>query len=245
MKHTFTGIRTIFPNVAIHKLISEEFLPFRKALCRRPEFQTNGLWEQPLVTFVHSYLDKITKSIRGVTQKDEILSTAPLADRQKALELNISRMVNDESIESIANDPASSHSDLMLQPATPRIQGLTFDFTGNDPDYPQPTPGRYQDPSARILITGLDICIVEMTNSPSSNASRTVIRNDAANWITWIADLYNVAAQAAVNVNPYIAEGLNRSQYDGIWNADGAADTKLSDGLNAANGEQVAPAATV
>lgn len=237
LKHTFTGIRPVFPNLAIHKIISEEFTPFRAALCRRPEFQSNGLWEQPLVTFCHSYLTKIAGAIRDLTQKDEVSVTAPLTDRQKTLDDSIKRMIGSESLEAIAADSNSTHGDLFLQPATPRIQAITFDWTGIDPDVPQPTPGRFQDPSARVLITGLDVLIVEMTNSPSSNASRTIIRNDAAIWIAWIADLYNVVAQASVNRNPYIPEGLNRSQYDSIWNAAGASDTKLNDG-NAQQAEQ-------
>jgi hypothetical protein len=238
LKNTFTGIRSTFPNVAIHKLISEEFLPFRKALCRRPEFQSVGLWEQPVVTFVQAYLTKIRNSIVEVTSKDEVAVDAPLAERQAALNAHVDRMINTaETLEDIARDPLASHGDLMMQPATPRVQPLTFNWSGNDADYPQPTPGRYQDPSARVLITGLDMCVVEMTNSPSSNASRTINRYDASIWIGWLADLYNVARHAATNQNPYIPEGLNRSQYDNIWNADGSKDTPLGSG-DAQNGEQ-------
>jgi hypothetical protein len=238
IKNSFTGIRAVFPNVAIHTVISEDFLPFRMALCRRTEFQTPGLWEGPLVTFVQQWLTRISESIRQITAIDELPVDSPLTDRVEALNAHVARMVDKgESLESIANDPRATHGDLMLQPANPRTQTLTFDYTGNHPDFPQPTPGRFKDSSARVLITGLDLLVVEMTNSPSSNATRTVNRHDSALWIGWLADLYNVARFAATNSNPYVPEALQRSQYDSIWNADGAFDPKANQG-DGQQGEQ-------
>jgi len=238
VKNTFTGIRATFPNLAIHKLISEEFLPFRKALSRRPEFQTQGLWEGPLVTFVHQYLDRITNSIRQATHKDVSDVNTPLVDRVATLTGHVDRMIGTEDLESIAQDFQATHSDQMLNPAMPRVQSLTFTWEGTDPDIPQPTPGRYKDASARVLMTGLDLWVVEMTNSPSSNAQRTINRNDAGIWITWMADLYNIATRAATDQTPYIPEALDRSQYDAIWNADGSKDTPVVDGAGG-QGEQV------
>lgn len=238
LKSTFTGLRSQFPNMAIHKVISEEFCPFREALARRSEFATPGLWEGPIVTFTQSWLDKFCNSIRGITHKDELAADTPLKERQQALAKHVERMISEESLEDIASDPNATHGDLMLQPSSPRVQTLAFDWTGNDPNYPQPTPGRFKDPSARVLITALDVLVVEMTNSPSSNGSRTVIKNDSAMWISWLADMFNIAKNAATNRNPYVPEALQRGQYDHIWNADGGSDRLLSEG-DGQQGEQL------
>ena len=229
MRHTFTGLNKAFPNVSIHECIRDVVLPFRKELTRRREFQSAIPWDQNLELWTHEYLNTWSERIKVITYQPTIQNGATLEERRKN-QLDFVAETQGKSLEELASAPDASHADRLLPTANPLVLTLTFDHTGKDPDYPQPTPGRIADPMARALITGVDHLLVEMTLSPSADHPRTVNAQDAARWQSALVDLWKLTSVASGERRPYTPTGVDRSQYDGLWNADRAADPKLSDG---------------
>lgn len=231
MKNSFTMLRKTFPNRHIHVVIRENVFPFRIELARRPEFQSDVRWDEQLVLYSHLYLQNISDAIKRFTHRPVLRSDQPLQDR-----LNIQRdfiaAANDPSktLEDLIAQGVPTHNDQVLQPATPFTHTLTFDETGNDPDFPQPTVGRYPDPKARILVYGLDRLVVNMSISPSADAVTTINENDAAIWQSWLVDAYQLVQRAGTTQTPYTPTGIRRSQLDNSWNADGKNDRPYSEG---------------
>ena len=229
MRHTFTGLNKAFPNVSIHEVIRDVVLPGRKELTRRPEFQSSTPWDDNICLFVHELLTAWSERIKAITYKPTQLPGTTLAERQQA-QRDFIKKAHGDSLETLAKDQAASHADQLLPTANPLSLTLTFDHTGADPDFPQPTPGRFADAMARSLITGMDLLVVEMTVSPSADHPRTVNVQDSARWLSSLADLWNLTDAAAQDRKPYIPTGVDRSQYDRLWNAAGQSDPNLSDG---------------
>lgn len=236
MRHTFTGVRPQFSNKAIHKIIESHILPLRRELLQRPEFRSDAMWTADLVTLVQQGLDTIAKEIKQYTYRtDDIVAGKSLDERLKRQQEYMTKAnAKGTSLEALALDTEASHADEMTQPADQRIGALSFDWTGEDADYAQPTPGRIPNSGARVVIIGLDRLLVEMTVSNSADHPRSINEYDAATFQTQLADLFNVAAQAGSESNPYLPTGTRRSQLDQVWNADGTYDPTLMSGTGGA-----------
>lgn len=232
IKHTFTGLRQQFPNQAIHSVILQRILPFRREMFLRPEFQQEQRWETNLVTLFQRGLTDISDAVKEYTDRNSASDVnKSLDERAKDLADFINKAnAKDKSLETLAKDVAATHADEQTQPADQRIGSLHFDYTGNNPDYPQPTPGRMPNGSARVVVVGIDRLIVLMSNSHSADHPKTINEHDAAVFQSHLADLFNVIQRAGEVDTPYYPTSLRRSQLDGVFNADGAHDPDINDG---------------
>lgn len=231
MRNTFTGVRATFPNVDIHMIIREKILPFREELCRRPEFQSQVVWREALTLFCHQSLQAISDGIKMHTYRAVMTADQRLADRSRVQSDFIAAANSPNSLlEDLLANGIPSHRDQQMNPASPHINTITVDFSGEDPKYPQPSPGRYPDAKMRILVVGLDHLLVEMTNCPSADAPSMINPEDAAFWQSCLVDGYALVTRAGTIQTPYIPTGLGREQYDGIWNANRGFDRPIEDG---------------
>jgi hypothetical protein len=231
MRHTFTGIVSTFPNESIHVII-HKIMAYRKELVKRREFQAETAWDDQLLLFVHSFLQNIGKEIDEVTYHRKWAPGTLLAERQKVQnEFREKAVSKTTTVEDLANMMEATHSDEMLVAASPVMYTVTFDYTGENADYPQPTPARIPNETARAFIVGLDHFVVSMTQSNSAWMPRTINQHEAAMFQAQLADLFKLAAiRGGTDSLPHIPTSVDRSQQDRLWNADGAFDPPLTSG---------------
>lgn len=232
-KHTFTGIRRSFPNRAIHMLI-DRCLPVRAELFRRYEFLSETNWDIAILTFTQQGLQRLRELIAKITlERNRSSDPGTLEDRNKALEDFVKRANNPEvSLEEFSNEERTL-DDTFLTPADMQVRALAFNWI-DDPNQPQPTPGRIKNVPARDLIAEFDRLIVSMTRSPSADYTDSVHERDAADWQRRIRFINQLAVRAASVETPYIPTGWQLSERDGYWNADGSHDPELDEGEGSA-----------
>lgn len=239
MRHTFTGLRSTFPNLAVHYVIGKQILPLRIAIVQQGAGQQDGHMDVNLMTHIHDGIDNITQTLKQVTfDGHDELANATLEQRRQRQQ-DFIKKANDPtySVEEMAKALGASFSDALLQPVGTGDPSLNFDWEGKDPDYPQPTPGRFPNSDVRMIIVGLDLITVHMTVMPSASVRRNINAEDNGRLQAMFADLYGLASWAAQRIQPYNPTGTLRSQMDGVWNADGTADPYLNEG-DGQRGEQ-------
>lgn len=239
MRHTFTGLRTTFPNLGIHYVIAKQVLPLRILIVQQGAGKQEGPIDVNLMTAIHDGVDNITKTLKTLTFTGQSnLANADLATRRKAQADFISKSADAAySVEKMAEDLGASFADALLQPVGINDPTVSFDFKGNDPDYPQPTPGRFPNNDIRMIIVGLDLITVYMTTMPSASMRRQINQEDNARLQAQFADLYAATSWGAQRSEPYNPTGTMRSQLDAVFNADGSFDPALNEG-DAQKGEQ-------
>ena len=255
MRHTFTGLRTTFPNLGLHYVIAKQVLPLRVLIVQQGAGKQEGPIDVNLMTAIHDGIDNISRTLKTLTFTGAgDLANADLATRRKAQADFIGKSAAAEyTVEKMATDLGASFADALLQPVGINDPTVSFDFKGQDPDYPQPTPGRFPNNDIRMILVGLDLITVYMTTMPSASMRRQINQEDNARLQAQFADLYAATSWGAQRSEPYNPTGTMRSQLDGVFNADGSFDPQLNEG-DAQKGEQLrfganavaaAPAATV
>lgn len=251
MRHTFTGLRTTFPNLGIHYIIAKQVLPLRMLIVQQGAGKQEGPIDVNLMTAIHDGLDNITQTLKTITFTGQgNLANATLDTRRKAQTDFIGQSADCKyTVEQMANALGASFADALLQPVGINDPTVSFDFQGKDPDYPQPTPGRFPNNDIRMIIVGLDLITVYMSTMPSASMRRQINQEDNARLQAQFADLYAAASWGAQRSEPYNPTGTMRSQLDSVFNADGQFDPDMNEG-DAQKGEQarfganvVAPAA--
>lgn len=232
MRHTFTGLRATFPNLAVHYIIAKQVLPLRLSIVQQAVGQQDRHIDGTLMTHIHDGIDHITQTLKQVTyngQNDQ--AAMSLEQRRKAQQAFIEKASDKGyTVEEMAKALGASFADSLLQPVGSNDPSLAFDWEGKDPDYPQPTPGRFPNSDLRMIIVGLDLITVYMTTMPSASIRRHINAEDNARLQTMFADLFGVVTWAGQRTEPYNPTGTARSQMDGVWNADGSKDPLLNEG---------------
>lgn len=231
MKHTFTALRRSFPNVAIHAVIGHAFL-YRKELCKRTEFDSTTAWNDLLVNFCHNCLTKLGEEIDEITYRGGAIQR-PLAERNKEMLAFIATATQKTtSIEALATSTDAQHADQVFGPVEFNQTTIPFDVTGEDADYPQPTPSRFRNTAGRQLIIGIDRWIVFLSRTQSADLQRMINQYEAAIAKSMLSELYALVSTRGGNDElPFIPTSIDRSQLDDVYNADGSLDPSLHDAV--------------
>lgn len=233
MRHTFTGIKTMFANYLIHKIINECIRPFRVELMRR----TEGGGEASQVTeTLRTYMLDELQNIR--TQIQTYAFTAvpdpevALADRKKRRDAYINRMLDKTvSAEAVTREEAFTHSDEILEPADAAYWTITFDYTGQfDKDMAQPTPERVQNDLLREVVIAMDKLVVKMSRSHSSDNPRTILAQEATDFITDLDLVYHAVDAFDPGKVPFRPTAISLNERENFFNADGAFDVDVTQG---------------
>ncbi len=233
MKHTFTGLRTAFPNSRLHLFLASAYIPFRKELLRRKEVgnSSSGITE-PLRTKVLENLQFFMRQLQQYTAETGATSAATLderiANRTKFMDAVLDKSMK---LETLAEQSAATHTDQVLGASVSAINTLTFDYEGvSDRDMAQPTPDRVPSIAIRALIVGLDRLIVDMTNSHSAENQFTFVREDVTSWITRLSDMYHEFELYNTTEWPYLPTNMSLNEVEQRFNADGSFDIAVTEG---------------
>lgn len=232
MKHTFTGIRPQFPNLVLHKIINESIRPFRVELMRR----TEGGGETQVVETLRTYMLDNLQNIRTQIQRFAFTAVpdpeATLSERKARRDAYINRVLDKTmSAESITRDPEFTHSDELLEPLDASFHAITFDYTGKfDQDMAQPTPERVQNDLIREVVIGIDRMIVQMTRSHSADNPRTLLAQEAAQFITDLDLLYEAVDSFDPGKMVFHPTAISLNERDNFFNSDGVEDVPVTQG---------------
>jgi hypothetical protein len=232
MRHTFTGIKTMFANYLLHKIINECIRPFRVELMRR----TEGGGETQLSETLRTYMLDEIQNLRTQIQLYAFTAVpdpeVTLADRKKRRDEYINRMLDKKiTAEEVTREEAFTHSDEVLEPSDAAYWTVTFDYTGQfDKDMAQPTPERVQNDLLREVIVALDKLVVKMTRSHSSDSPRTILAQEAVDFITDLDLVYQVIDSYDPGKVPFRPTAISLNERENFFNADGTFDPNVTDG---------------
>lgn len=153
--NSFTNLNPKFANVGIHFAV-DEAMKFRMQLTKRNEFKSMSGWNDAMNRYMQTELEKMNQTLSRMTYN-------PDGDTQEDLEAqaaDTTRTLKDEF------NAVSMRHDNVLGPV-PLEREVEYDFTGADPDIPQPTKDVYVNEVARNFIQMLDRYIVELTRLDS------------------------------------------------------------------------------
>jgi len=218
MQNTFTGAVLQFPNRGIHFLISET-MTFRKQLTPRKEFTSQSGWNDAFNDYLKRQLEALCVTVKRITYA--VSSSDAEAVRKKRLE--DAKNTETGLVESF--DGKSINSDEAVMPAMTRDGELTYDWTGADPDFPQPTVGLVPNDHARSIIAGLDNFVVTATNLDSRTQPSTINKTEAVQLLHLLNELHSICMLKGGEANrAEIPTGLMPSQRSETFNADGQYD---------------------
>lgn len=232
MKHTYTGIRPQFPNLVLHKIINESIRPFRVELMRR----TEGGGETQVVETLRTYMLDNLENIRKQVQRFAFTAVpdpeATLSDRKSRRDAYINRVLDKaNTAEIITRDPQFTHSDELLEPLDASFHAITFDYTGRfDADMAQPTPERVQNDLIREVVIGVDRLVVQMTRSHSADNPRTILAQEAAQFITDLDLIYEAVDSYDPGKVVFHPTAISLNERDNFFNADGVEDVPVTMG---------------
>jgi len=230
MKHSYTGLRPDFPNLHIHDIINDPYKPGRRELVKRPSIGTTTSVDDDLLTYGMELVDAMVAKIRHYTLAPQIPAETTLKDRRQKRKEFIARAVaKNTDIEQFAAELQASHTDEQLEAAELRNWTISFDFTGADPKYPQPTPSRVPNDKIRGFIVALDAFVVRMTQSHSAHMDRGIIQQESAAWVTDLADI--LTYWRAAFPTPFHPTNLELDELERVFNADASRDPAQNEGL--------------
>jgi len=223
MQNTFTGAVLQFPNRGIHFLLAE-VMTFRKQLTMRKEFTSQSGWDDAFNNYLKRQLEALCVTVKRVTYSPSAGDAE--AVRQKRLE-----EAQDTSTGlAAAFDGKSINSDDSVMPAMTRDGEVTYDLTGADPDFPQPTVSLIPNDHARAVVGGLDNFVVTATNLDSRTQPSTINAAESVQLLHLLNELYSICMLKGGEENrTEIPTGLMPSQRADTFNADGAHDPTESE----------------
>ena len=86
MRHTFTGLRTTFPNLGLHYVIAKQVLPLRVLIVQQGAGKQEGPIDVNLMTAIHDGIDNISRTLKTLTFTGEPLNDQVL-DRIRRIPL--------------------------------------------------------------------------------------------------------------------------------------------------------------
>lgn len=232
LKHTFTGLRKAFPNLMIHKIITETMVPLRVEIMRRTEDGGSGMLTESIRTYVLSAIQDIRNEIQEHANTIVFDPTTTLATRKARRAAYIARVLDKNNTSEIEVRTADfSHSDELLPPSDMSIHSITFNFEGNtDLDWAQPTPERVDHPVLREVVIALDKLVVEMSRSHSADDPRVIIADEAAQWISDIDNIYAVVEDYDPTTRVFHPTATSLNERENSFNADGSWDVPVTAG---------------
>jgi hypothetical protein len=218
MTHTFTGMVMSFPNRAIHFVLAET-LKFRKQLTVRSEFTSQSGWNDSLNAYMMVELEAIAETVKRGTYSP----SSPDPTQTKAARLaeakDTSKTLKD------AFDGKSINSDDIVMASGSLDKDVPYDLTGNDPDYPQPTPDLIPNDFARMFLVALDSFAVAATRLDSRTQPVTINAMESAQLLALLNELFAVCVLKGGEANrSETPTGLLPSQVPATFNADGSLD---------------------
>ena len=227
VKHSFTFIRSSFTNLILHKIINETIVPLRVELMRRSEGGSSSILGDSLRTYMLNALQDIGKQIQNHANTATFDPIITLSERISKREETIDRLLSKAvSLEDEVRRIDWTNSDELLGATDPSVHSLTFDWRGvSDLDWAQATPERVDHPIIREVIIALDRFIVEITRSHSADEPRTIIRDEAALWLSDLANIYAVVEEFDPGTRTFHPTSWSLNERQNAFNADGAWDT--------------------
>ena len=231
MKHTLTGLRTVFPNTLIHHWIDTYYKPLRQLLMTAAVSRGTAPLTQPMITAIQTRLvearDYIKRNVDNV-------SSAPmpsLEKRKQALKTLQDDLLHKEMDALLPEtDKNANFADVIQIPSFIMAQTVSFDYEGlTSADFAQPTEGRIRNPGARTFIKALDMLLVYISNMPSMDLPNTILFVDGASICGGLQMLYTIA-QNIGNSSESAALGTTVAAFDGLFNAAGTFDPLMSAG---------------
>lgn len=232
MKHTFTGIRTTFPNLIIHKIIRDSIGPFRVELMRRTESGGETQLTPSLRTYMLDNLQFINEQIQTHTNTNIFDPDVTLQARKADRDTYINEVIDkSNTAESMSRRPDFTHEDKLLPASELTVHSITFDYEGlTDLDWVQPTPDRVQNPILREVVVGLDYLVVEMTRSHSADNPRTILSQESARFLSGLHLLYQMVDAYDPGLVPFHPTAFSLNERENVFNSDGSHDPAVDAG---------------
>ena len=220
MKNTFTGTVLQFPNRGIHYMLAE-VMTLRKQCVLRDEFKSLTGWNDSLNEYLQTGLEKIAATVKRVCYSpsgvDPVEVRAQRIAQAKDTTTGLKEVFDGKSI----------NSDDIVMPNLPLTKEVSYDLTGVDPDYPQPTPDRIPNDTARAFVVGLDYLVVMATNLDSRTQPATISAFECAQLLAMLNELYALTELKGGEKNKSDAPtGVPMSVRPSTFNADGQYDPK-------------------
>lgn len=173
--NSFQGLRRNVGNTAVRSAV-DECMALRQQLTLKAELKELGGWNDPLNRWLAKELFRIRTTITLMSQ-----DPAPAAD-QDARQAAAEARSKDEgaTLESIYNTQNPITADDIQMPARNQ-RPLPYDFSGNDPNYPQLVDTSiYKNTFLRQFVYELDSICVELTNLACQSAGETIPNQQSA-----------------------------------------------------------------
>lgn len=218
MQNTFTGLVRQCTNAGIHAVV-DEMMAFRMQLVKRPERASLSGWNDALNFFLLQQLEKIRRTVARVTYAPS--SSNPEEVRQlrmaQAGDVNV-------TLGALHNDGAVHYDDIMLA-TRERVREFPYDFTGADPNFPQPTPELFPNHWLRTFIIELDAIVVGLTRLDSRHEPGTINQYESAQVTMMLQGLHTLALEkgGAYNRND-IPDGVTPLEEKATFNYAGQYD---------------------
>ena len=218
MQNTFTGLVRQCTNAGIHAVV-DEMMAFRMQLVKRPERASLSGWNDALNFFLLQQLEKIRRTVARVTYAPS--SSNP--EEVRALRMQQAGDIN-VTLGTLHNDGAVHYDDIMLA-TRERVREFPYDFTGADPNFPQPTPELFPNHWLRTFITELDAIVVGLTRLDSRHEPGTINQYESAQVTMMLQGLHTLAIEkgGAFNRND-IPDGVTPLEEKSTFNYSGAFD---------------------
>src|SRR5690606_30393886 len=165
--NSFSGLVLSFANTSIHFAV-DEVMKFRAQLTRRTEFQSMSGWGDDLNKYMKDELEKIYHTLTRITINPSDKTQEELEGEVSNTETTLAGRFNSKSV----------RADDVIGPA-PLPRTLEYDFTGNDPNYPQVTLQEFPNEVARNFIRLLDRYVVELTRLDSNRQYAMITKYDS------------------------------------------------------------------
>ena len=223
MINTFTGLMVALVNQGI-ALIVNETMTFRKQLTQRSEFTGQSGWNDALNDYMQKNLERLRETISRVTYSPSGADPAVVKKNRRKQAADTSTTLK------AAFDSKSVNADDLVMPASVRARPLTFDFTGDDPNVPQPTPALLPNDFARAFVVGLDAFVVMATQLDSRPQPTTINKAESAQLVAALNSLYVICETKGGEANRIeIPTGILPSDFPSTFNNDGSHDPVVTE----------------
>lgn len=199
---TFADAITRFRNRSIHTYAAH-VLTMRQQILQDGEFGVQSGWDTATNDFIMEHLVRIDFLRRKITHNPEDTEIHTLEDRAKDLSISLPDTTNETS-------PAG---DEVARPAGREID-LPYKLDGTDPNIPALAEAvKLRNVDARLLVTGLDMHLVEATRLDSRFATYRITPRESLMLYGSLCELWDVCVSFGGDKNRVpIAHGVLPSE---------------------------------
>lgn len=211
--NSFTNLNPTFANAGIHFAV-DEAVKFRKQLTKRNEFKAQSGWDDAMNRYMMAELEKMYQTLSRITYNPDVESQEELEEASA------------DTTRTLADDfnPLSIRHDNVLGP-TPLERTLEYDWSGADPDIPQPVEANgFINDVARNFLQLLDRYIVELTRLDSRHSYLMITKYESVMMKDgFLNPLYAICVVKGGEVNRSdIPSGVLERDEPGTFNSDGS-----------------------